>query len=108
MEKGFFTAPKQQVFIRSYPNKDICWWSCVWMYHQWSTYLFVSSWIGLPVALHLPEGQVGAVGQAAEEGSWRPIWKRLVWLLFHAGILTATNLQRTSLQIIVQLQSINC
>lgn len=45
------------------------------IYLEYNAYLFVSSWVGLPVALHLSEGQVGAIRQAAEEGTWGPFWK---------------------------------
>lgn len=88
-------------------NNYLC---CEYMvYLRCNAYLFVSSRVGLPVALHLSEGQVGAIWQAAEEGTWGPFWKCLVWLLFHTGIFTAawTELQRTCLQVIVQLKSIN-
>lgn len=80
------------------------------IHHQRNAYLFVSSWVGLPVALHLSEGQVGAVRQATEEGARGPLRQRLIRLLFHEGILTAacTELQRTCLEIIVQLESIDC
>lgn len=75
----------------------------------WNTYLFVSSWVGLPVALHLPESQVGAIRQATEEGTRGPFWKSLIRLLFHTGVFTAacTELQRTCLQLIVKLKSID-
>lgn len=76
-------------------------------------YLFVSSRVWLPVALHLSEGQVGAIWESTEEGSWGPVWKSLnlfFHLVFlHAGILAAScQLQWTRLEVIVQLQSINC
>lgn len=79
------------------------------IYHQYNNYLFMSSRVGLPVTLHLSEGQVGAVRQAAEEGTRGPLWKRLIGLLFHAGVFTAacTELQRSCLQLIVQLKSID-
>ena len=79
------------------------------IYHRWKAYLFVSSWVGLPVPLHLPEGQVGAVRQPAEKGTRGPVWKRLTCILFHTGIFTTgCDLQRTCLQLIVQLKGINC
>lgn len=75
-------------------------------------YLFVSGRVWLPVALHLSEGQVGAIRESTQEGSWSPVWKplNLLLLLFlHAGVLAAScQLQWTRLEVIVQLQSINC
>lgn len=79
------------------------------IYRPCKSYLFVSSWVGLPVSLHLPEGQVGAVRQPAEKGTGGPVWKRLTCILFHTGIFaTACDLQRTCLQLIVQLKGIDC
>lgn len=76
----------------------------------YNSYLFVCSWVGLPETLHLPESEVRAVRQATEEGAWGSLRQRLIGLLFHTGIfvIACTDLQWTSLQLIVKLESINC
>ena len=81
-----------------------------WEHMMCQTYLFVRSWVGLPEALHLSEREVGTVRQAAKEGARGSLWKHLIRLLFHTGIFTAafTDLQWTSLQFIVKLESIDC
>lgn len=74
-------------------------------------YLFVGSRAGLPEALHFAEGDVCAVGEAAQEGARRLLgesWRHL--FLFHGSLrgFAFTQTQGSWLQLIMQLYRINC
>lgn len=74
-------------------------------------YLFVSSRVRFPEALHLAEGDVGAVTQPAQEGAGRLLCGSLFsTVLLHTDLSTVTRPLQTQgprLQLIVQLHCIH-